>query len=236
MAAFFSTFTASEPDDDGDIITEVELTITNGTPGPIHRIYFRSLLLGDQDACFEGVDSYEDAFLAPAESSTISLGSSVNQREVQESSISIKATGQLCRRDYALLGELPIPEPGESMRLHQQPNFDWCNKSLTVFFSRTETDSDGDFNLEYKCLIGNVGTQHLKSVIFRAVLIDSEGIEIEDKEHEEEIQAESSIFISDYFYRPKASQLVGGKVIFSIKALVPVERFEASETTSLADD
>lgn len=236
MAAFFSTFTAAEPDEDGDIRTEVELTITNDTPGSIHRIYYRSWLLGDQDVCFEESDSYEDVFLAPGETSTINLCGSSNQREVQESSLRVKATGQLCRRDYALLGELPVPKSGESIRLHQQLNFDWCSKPLTLIFSRTEPDYDGDFRLDFKCLISNTSVQHLRGVNLRAVLLDSEGLEIESDETEEEVHAESAKLISSGFWRPKASQLVGAKVIFSIKAFVPVERFEASETTDLSDD
>lgn len=236
MSAFFSTFTAGEPDDDGDISTEVELTVTNTSSVPIYQVQYRMWFLGDQDICFDENDSYEDVFLAPGDSTTISPWGRVNQRDLQEASISVRAVGQLCRREYIKLGELEIPATGESARLHQQVAFDWYQGPLTVLFSRTEPDSDGDFSLEFKCLIHNQTSRHLKSITLKAQLLDADGVEIESSESEEEIHAETAKLISGSFWRPKAGQIEGGKVIIALKALVPAERFEASETTDLSSD
>lgn len=235
MSAYFSTFSAGEPDDDGDLRTEVELSVTNDTSQPIYRINYRMWFMGEDNACFEENDSYEDVYLAPGDNTTISPWSRINQRDVKETSLSIRAAGELCRRDFTPLAVVEIPGPGESVRNKKQVSFDWYSGPLTLVFTRTEPDSDGDFNLEFRCLIPNTSSRHLKSVAIKAQLLDAEGVEIDNSESEEEIAADSAKLINGSFWRPKARQLEGAKAILTLKALIPVDRFEASETTEIGD-
>lgn len=235
MSAFFSTFAAGEPDDDGDISTEVELNVTNDTLENIYRVNYRIWFLGDENACFEECDSYEDVFLAPGDSTAISPWGRVNQRDVKESALSARASGDLCRRDFAILGKVAVPRPGESVRCQRQVEFDWYTGPLTAVISCTEPDSDGDFSIEYRCLITNKGHKHLKAVEVKAQLIDADGVEIDTSDCQEEIAATSAKLINGSFWRPKARQIEGATAVLCLKALVPVETFEASETTEIGD-
>jgi uncharacterized protein YcfL len=64
MSAFFSTFVANAPDEDGDIGVETELTVANETEHPIYQVQYK-IWYSDQDGVtFEESDSYDDVFLA----------------------------------------------------------------------------------------------------------------------------------------------------------------------------
>ena len=41
MSAFFTTFVANEPDEDGDIGFDTELTVTNETEQPVYQIQYK---------------------------------------------------------------------------------------------------------------------------------------------------------------------------------------------------
>ena len=41
MSAFFSTFVANEPDEDGDVGFDTELTVANETELPVHQIQYK---------------------------------------------------------------------------------------------------------------------------------------------------------------------------------------------------
>ena len=235
MKAFFSTFSAGEADDDGDISTEVELNVTNNTAQAIYRINYKIWFLADESTCFEETDSYEDVYLAPGDSTSISPWGRINERDIQESTISVKANGDLCRRDFVVLGKIAVPGPGESVRCQKQVDFDWYTGPLTVVFSRTNPDSDGDFSIDFRCLIPNQSSKHLKAVEIKAQLLDSEGVEIDTSDCQEEIPVKSAKLINSSFWRPKARQLEGASAVLSLKALIPIETFEASETTEIGD-
>lgn len=234
MPAFFNSLSVGEPDEDGDIRVEGDLVITNETSTPVYQVQYKLLYLGADTACLYEEESYEDAFVAPGDSTTVSTWNRINQRDVTEPTIDLRAIGALCRRDFVRLGEIAMPESGESVRLSTQVDFDWYSGPLTLIFSRTEPDSDGDFNLEFKCLVDNKTDQLLKAML-KAQIIDAEGAEIETSDTEEDIRGGSAKLLSGSFWRPKAGQLEGGKVLFSLKALMPIDSFDVRETADLSD-
>lgn len=244
MSAFLSTFSAGEPDDDGDISTELEITVTNESSQPVHRIQYRSWLSGDEGACVDESDSYEDVYLAPGDATTFSPGwSRVHVRDASQGSIGVRIQGELCRRDFVKLGELEMPGPGESVRLQKNVDFEWYSGSLLLLLTWTEPDSDGDFNLEFKCLVPNTSGQRLNSVMIKTQLLDAEGVEIETSDSEDQLPAlengafgQAAKLFTGTFWRPKARQLEGGKVVVSLRALVPIDRFEVEGSTDIGID
>jgi hypothetical protein len=236
MSAFFSTFVANEPDEDGDIGFDTELTVTNETEQPVYQIQYKIWYRDPGGATFEESDSYEDVFLAPGDQHTISPWGRVNQRDLDGQIISVRGVGRLARRDFRVLGEVPIPAAGESARLTAELDLDWTTGPLTILVSRSAPDGDGDFSLEYKALIENTSAQHLKVVTIKGQLIDAEGVEIQNDETERELPPETGVHFSSSFYSAKAGQLEGAKAIFSLKALIPVASFDASETAEIGDE
>lgn len=236
MSAFFSTFVANEPDEDGDIGFDTELTVTNETDQPIYQVQYKIWYSDPDGATFEESDSYDDVFLAPGDQHTISPWGRVNQRDLNGSTISVRGLGRLARRDFRVLGEVAIPGPGESARLQASLDLGWNSGPLTVLVSRSAPDGDGDFSLEFKALIENTSSQFLKAVTLKGQLIDAEGVEIQSDETEREIPPESAVLYSSSFYNAKAGQLSGAKAIFSLKALIPVATFDASETAEVGEE
>lgn len=237
MSAFFSTFVANEPDEDGDIRFETGLTVTNATDQPIHQVQYKIWYSDPDGATFEENDSYDDVFLAPGDQHTLSPWGSVNQRDLNGSTISVRGLGRLARRDFCVLGDVAIPGPGESTRLQTSLDFGWSSGPLTVLVSRSAPDGDGDFNLEFKALIQNISSQFLKAVTLKGQLIDAEGVEFQSNETEREIPPESAVLYSSSFgYNAKAGNVNGAKAIFSLKALIPVATFDASETTEVGGE
>ena len=236
MSAFFSTFVANAPDEDGDIGFETELTVTNETEQPVYQVQYKVWYSDPSGATFEESDSYDDVFLSPGDSHTISPWGRVNERDLQGTSVIARGIGKLTRRDYRVLGEVAIPTAGESTRLSTQLELDWFSGPLTVLVSRTAPDGDGDFSLEFKALIENQGDQYLKCVVLKGQLIDSEGVEVQNDETEREVPPQSAVLYSSSFYNAKAGQLEGAKAIFSLKALIPVASFEATETTEVGEE
>jgi len=231
MTAFFSNLFANEPDDDGDIRFDTELTVTNDTDQPIYQIHYKIWLSDPEGATFELTESYEDVFLSPGDGYTISSYGRANERYLHGSSILVRGIGYLARRDFRLLGEVPIPGPGESARLKTSLDLGWSAGPLVVLVSRSVTDEEGDIRLEYKALIENTSTQFLKVVTIKGQLIDAAGVEIQNDETEQEVPPETAVFYSSNFYGSKAGELDGAKAIFSLKALIPVATFDANETT-----
>jgi hypothetical protein len=149
--------------------------------------------------------------------------------------IKVRGLGRLARRDFLVLGEVPIPSAGESTRLRAQLDLDWTSGPLTLLVSRSAPDGNGDFSLEFKVLIENQSRQFLKVVTLKGQLIDAEGVEIQSDETEREIPPESGVLYSSSFYSANSCKLEGAKAIFSLKALIPVAAFEATETTELGE-
>jgi outer membrane lipoprotein-sorting protein len=237
MTAFFSNLFANEPDEDGDISFDTELTITNNTDQPVYQIQYKIWLSDPEGATFDVTDSYEDVFLSPGDGYTISSSGRANQRDLLGdcSSILVRGIGCLARRDFRLLGEVPIPGPGESARLKTSLDLGWSSGPLVVLVSRSATDEEGDIRLEYKALIENTSTQYLKVVTIKGQLVDAGGVEIQNDETEQEVPPETAVFYSSNFYGAKAGQLDGAKAIFSLKALIPVATFDANETTEVGE-
>jgi hypothetical protein len=234
MSAFFSTFVANEPDEDGDIGFDTELTVTNDTDQPVYQIQYKIWYSDTEGAVFEETDSYEDVFLVPGDQHTISPWGGFNQRFLNCRSISVRGVGHLARRDFRLLGEVAIPAAGESARIKTDLDLEWTSGPLTLIISRSVPDSDGDFRLEFKALIENTSSQYLKAVTLKGQLIDAEGVEILYDNTEREIPPQTAILFSSSFYA-KASQLEGAKAIFSLKAMIPVCTFDARETTEIGE-
>lgn len=233
MSAFFSTFVANEPDEDGDIRFSSELTVTNDTDQPVYQIQYKIWYSDPDGATFEETDSYENVFLARGDQHTIDPWGRVNQRDLNGSTVTVRGLGCLARRDFRVLGEVPIPGPGESARLKAGLDLDWSSGPLTVLVSHSSPNEYGNFSLEFKALIENKSAQFLKAVTLKGQLIDSEGVEIQSEETEREIPPETAVLYSSSFYDAKVGQLVGAKAIFSLKALIPVATFEASESTEV---
>lgn len=236
MSAFFSTFVAQEPDEDGDIGFETELTVTNDTDQPVYQIQYKIWYSDPDGAIFEETDSYEDVFLAPGDQHTISPWGGFNQRYLNGKSISVRGVGRLARRDFRLLGEVAIPAAGESTRLKTDLDLGWSSGPLTLLVSRSIPDGDGDFSLEFKALIENTSSHYLKAVTLKGQLIDAEGVEIQYDDTEREIPPETAILYSSNFYSAKASQLEGARAIFSLKAMIPVATFDTRETTEIGEE
>jgi uncharacterized protein YcfL len=236
MSAFFSTFVANAPDEDGDIGVETELTVANETEHPIYQVQYK-IWYSDQDGVtFEESDSYDDVFLAPGDSHTITPWGRVNKRDLVGSAVKVRGVGKLARRDFLLLGEVAIPAAGSSTRLTTNLDFSWNSGPLSVIVSRSAPDADGDFNLEFKALIENQSNQYLKVVTLKGQLIDADGVEIQNDETEREIPPETAVLYSSSFYNSKSGQLEGAKALFSLKALIPVGSFEATETTEVGEE
>lgn len=236
MSAFFSTFVANEPDEDGDIGFDTELTVTNETDQPIYQIQYKIWYRDPGGATFEESDSYEDVFLAPGDQHTISPWGRVNQRDLTGQTISVRGVGRLARRDFRVLGEVAIPAAGESARLTADLDLGWSSGPVTLLLSRTTLDGDGDFSLDFKALIENASSQYLKVVTLKGQLIDAEGVEIQNDETERELPPETAVLYSSGFYNAKAGQLEGAKAIFSLKALIPLASFDASETAEIGEE
>lgn len=235
MTAFFSNLFANEPDEDGDISFDTELTVTNNTDQPVYQIQYKIWLSDPGGTTFDVTDSYEDAYLSPGDQYNLSSSGRVNERDLLGTSVLVRGIGCLARRDFQMLGEVPIPGPGESARLQTSLDLGWSSGALVVLVSRSVTDGDGDFRLEYKALIENTSTHFLKVVTIKGQLIDAGGVEIQNDETEQEIPPETVVFYSSNFYGAKAGQLDGAKAIFSLKALIPVATFDANETTEVGE-
>ena len=236
MPAFFSTFVAREPDEDGDISFETELTVTNESETPAYQLQYKFWYRDPDGATFEESDSYEDVFLTQGDSHTIRPWGSVNQRDLSGDEICVTGQVKLARRDFCVLGEVELPGPGSSTRLTTHVNFDWFTGPITVLLSRSEPDVDGDFRLEFKALIENQSNQYLKVVSLKGQIVDAEGVEISTDETEREIPPKTAVHYYSSFYNVKAGQLADAKSIFCLKALVPVASFEASETTQIGEE
>ena len=236
MSAFFSTFVANAPDEDGDIGLDTELTVTNGTEQSVSQVQYKVWYSDPDGFVFEECDSYEDVFLAPGDSHTITPWGRVNQRDLAGSAIKVRGIGKFARRDFRLLGEVTIPAEGASTRLSTSLDLGWTSGPLSILVSRSAPDADGDFSMDFKALIENQSNQYLKVVTLKGQLIDADGVEIQNDETEREIPPESAVLYSSSFYNAKAAQLEGAKALFSLKALIPVASFEATETTEVGEE
>ena len=67
------------------------------------------------------------------------------------------------------------------------------------------------------------------------MILDADGVEVTTQDAVHWINPESSMMLSGSFWNPpSAGQLEGATAIFALKAFVPVDRFDASETTEIA--
>lgn len=231
MAAFFQTLVASEPDFDGDIGFESELTISNETDQVIHRIYI-NIFYSDTDGATVGESSSEeDVFLEPGETYTYAPWGGINKRDILGNEIIVKALTRLARRDFRLLGEMPIPEIGCVSRLSTQLDLYWHSGPLVIHAIRTNPDRDGDSSIEFRTLIENKSTQFVEAVTLRVQLIDGDGVEIECLENTTQVPLGSSTMLNVSAYRSRT--IKSGKAILTIKAFIQEIRYMAFEKTQI---
>jgi len=226
MSISIISSTSNPPDSEGNISIESSIELCNETDSDIYRIRYKSFI-ENNSVCLSWDDSYEDVFLKKGETYELTPYGNLYERDLTSQEIKFSIQCCFLKREYIPIGEISLPMVGEAHRLRKEINSNWCGNEINIIISRGDYDSDGNSSLEYKCLIKNTTNEFLKDLELKSKLIDEYGAEIENSDSSCEIPPKEKYLIESSFWRLNESQLVNAKLIFAIKAYLPVIKEEA---------
>ena len=229
MSISILSSTGNSPDSEGNISVETSIEICNETDSDIYRIRYKSFI-ENNNVCLYCTDSYEDLFLKKGDTYEFSPYGNLNERDLTSQEINSCIHCCFLKREYIPIGEIGLPMAGEAYRLRKEINSNWGGNEINIIISRADYDSDGNSRLEYKCLIKNTTNEYLKDIELKSQLIDEYGAEIENSDSSCEIPPQEKYLIEGSFWRLNESQLANAKIIFAIKAYLPVVNEETQDS------
>jgi len=171
-------FTVSEPDDDGDMHTDVEMSFTNSSGEDVRLVKAATVFFSGSGVAIGSGSNKDTLALDPGEDLTIKPGSrylKVGMAGNERNDIRCVARATLYKREFHRLGEVDLPKnESEPTVLIATTKSSAISADVKIAILRMPPDSDGDVNLEVRCGLYNLGESRLDEVTLKIDVLDED--------------------------------------------------------------
>ena len=211
-----TSFTYTEPDDDGDSSINLKVRVTNTTSQNIEFLNSTSILLDANKNPINVSQSEDDTFIAPGDSEEIQLyigylnaallGNNPSQITVNvylhacSSDFSNLGTHSVSGDAFAIVGQQLGLSLGASATIHSMSA--WCGKP----------DDEGSSQFTGCVLAENLTDEHIFKLQVKASLLEANGRSIEETENYEELPERSTKLVEVSFWGINPKRLAGGSI------------------------
>ena len=160
-----ASFRVDEPDDDGDMSSDIELSVTNSSSEVVRQVRYSTAVLGhDGSPVSFSSSNTEDVVLDPGETESINVyagylksSSTAGARD----DLDLIVNCRLMTRDFIKLGTFELPRPGNVHSEDIEIDSDNFSPRANMQIHCAEPDDDGDVNVTVRLLVTNTTNQFL---------------------------------------------------------------------------
>ena len=209
------SFRLDEPDDDGDMSSDIELSVTNSSSEIVRQVRYSTAVLGHDGSpvSFSSSNS-EDVVLDPGETESINVYSGYlksNCTAGARDDLDLIVNCRLMTRNFIKLGTFALPSSGavysENIDLESENFAPQANMQIHC----AEPDDDGDVNVSVRLLVTNTTDQFLEGVELKAEVLDEDDSEITEASCDELVPPNGLGMLEANSYGSK-KEMAGGQV------------------------
>ena len=209
------SFRLDEPDDDGDMSSDIELSVTNSSSEVVRQVRYSTAVLGHDGSpvSFSSSNS-EDVVLDPGETESINVYSGYlksNCTAGARDDLDLIVNCRLMTRNFIKLGTFALPSSGavysENIDLESENFAPQANMQIHC----AEPDDDGDVNVSVRLLVTNTTDQFLEGVELKAEVLDEDDSEITEASCDELVPPNGLGMLEANSYGSK-KEVAGGQV------------------------
>ena len=209
------SFRLDEPDDDGDMSSDIELSVTNSSSEVVRQVRYSTAVLGHDGSpvSFSSSNS-EDVVLDPGETESINVYAGYlksNCTAGARDDMDLIVNCRLMTRNFIKLGTFALPRSGavysENIDLKSENFAPQANMQIHC----AEPDDDGDVNVSVRLLVTNTTDQFLEGVELKAEVLDEDDSEITEASCDELVPPNGLGMLEANSYGSK-KEIAGGQV------------------------
>lgn len=209
------SFRLDEPDDDGDMSSDIELSVTNSSSEVVRQVRYSTAVLGHDGSpvSFSSSNS-EDVVLDPGETESINVYAGYlksNCTAGARDDMDLIVNCRLMTRNFIKLGTFALPRSGavysENIDLESENFAPQANMQIHC----AEPDDDGDVNVSVRLLVTNTTDQFLEGVELKAEVLDEDDSEITEASCDELVPPNGLGMLEANSYGSK-KEIAGGQV------------------------
>jgi hypothetical protein len=210
-----ASFRVDEPDDDGDMSSDIELSVTNSSSEVVRQVRYSTAVLGhDGSPVSFSSSNTEDVVLDPGETESINVyagylksSSTAGARD----DLDLIVNCRLMTRDFIKLGTFELPRPGNVHSEDIEIDSDNFSPRANMQIHCAEPDDDGDVNVTVRLLVTNTTNQFLEGVELKAQMLDEDDSEITEASCDELVPPNGMGMLEANSYGSK-KELASGQV------------------------
>lgn len=209
------SFGLDEPDDDGDMSSDIELSVTNSSSEVVRQVRYSTAVLGhDGSPVSFSSSNTEDVVLDPGETESINAyagylksSSTAGARD----DLDLIVNCRLMTRDFIKLGTFELPSAGNVHSEDIEIDSDNFSPRANMQIHCAEPDDDGDVNVTVRLLVTNTTNQFLEGVELKAQMLDGDDSEITEASCDELVPPNGMGMLEANSYGSK-KELASGQV------------------------
>jgi len=234
------SFTAAEPDSDGDMNLSLRAELLNNRDQTIGMIRTQAIVMNAEGTVVAtGGRNDELLRLDSGDSTTVepSFGYVKEWLTGSDGSpVTAKVFVTTFTRVHTKLGDVHVPSrPNTPVTLVVPVASGPLAPEVRVVVF-IEQDSDGEQALSWRCAVTNASAVHIPKVVLTTTLVDEEDAPIETSTSEIELSGHLTDLFDDRMWGVKKSQLRRAQLRFALSAFLPIETFVATAAASADED
>ena len=210
-----ASFRVDEPDDDGDMSSDIELSVTNSSSEVVRQVRYSTAVLGhDGSPVSFSSSNTEDVVLDPGETESINVYAGYlksNSTAGARDDLDLIVNCRLMTRDFIKLGTFELPRPGNVHSEDIEIDSDNFSPRANMQIHCAEPDDDGDVNVTVRLLVTNTTNQFLEGVELKAQMLDEDDSEITEASCDELVPPNGMGMLEANSYGSK-KELASGQV------------------------
>jgi hypothetical protein len=236
-------FTLSEPDSDGDMSAELELSGTNTSGQDVRLIKTHAILFSKEGVAFAKSSNEEAMGLEPGEEFTINAGHFWLRAPFPEcyagperDGITCSVSAVLYKRELHRLGEIDVPKDHKSLvTLSKKIDTDALERNINIAIGRQKPDEDGDCALQIRCGLFNPADMKCREVALKVEILDEDDSVLGSDETRSEVNPKAWALIDSSIWGVNKGLLRTARARCSLAIFHPVLTLSCEGKSSAAE-
>lgn len=238
-----NNFTYENPEKDGEIRVEGEVTIENSSDFDIELIKGSVIIVNENNVTVGGNDIDDDnIFIAAKDSGDLDpFGwmSLHKQHFASGTGADMKAyiAATTYRREFVKIGSLDVPaKPGDLTEIKKVVSLGGAAECIGVSCLRSKDTEDGDMDLSIHAGIRNTSDSYIARAQVTVKAMDQRDAQIDDRMDYEAIPAKTGRTFEPNFWGLKPGKMKNGSFSITASVFLPVESFSVEAEPTLSDE
>jgi hypothetical protein len=238
-----NNFKYENPDKDGDIRVEGEVTIENNSDFDIELVKGSVIIVNENNVTVAGTNIDDDGvFIAAKDSGDIDPFGWMNlHKQHFESGTGSDAKAYISvttyRREFVKIGSLDVPaKAGDLTEIKKVVSLGGAAECIGVSCLRKKDTDEGEMDLSIQAGIRNTSDDYIARAQVTVKAMDQRDAQVDDNVSYEAIPAKSGHTFEPSFWGLKPGKMKNGSFSITASVFLPVESFSLEAEPTLSDD